>query len=313
LATFTPATPGEAVGFAAVRPVHKQWTLSDRLLHGLAHLLVLRHLRKHIGLLHARYVACGAAPMSADLYDYYLALGVPIVNAFGMTELHNISCSSRPGEDVVGTVGHVLPGWEAMKTVDGELLLRGPIGFTGFRGQEGGPLAIMDEQGWLHTGDLCELYTNGYIAVVGRKKDVIITSGGKNISPELVENQIKASAYISEALVIGEGRRYLSALIELDADAVGDLLHRRGIAYTTLRDMAANPHVLALIEAEIETANKTLSRAETVKKFAIIPRDLSHDDGEMTPTRKVKRLHMEKQFGDLIERMYVETTSEAAH
>ena len=303
---FTPAEPRQSIGFAAVRAVPTVWTWGDRCKHVLAHFLVYRHLRKHMGFLNTRYLICGAAPMSVELFEYYMALGVPIINALGMTELHNIPSASLPGHDVGGTVGHVLPHWQAMKTEDGELLLRGPIGFCGYRGQEANILETRDALGWLHTGDLCELYDNGYIAIVGRKKDVLITSGGKNISPELIENRIKASRYISEAMVIGDGRHYLTCLIELDADAVGDLLQSRGIAYTTLRDMAANPEVVKLVHAEIEVVNQTLSRVETVKKFAIIPRDLSHDDGEMTPTRKVKRSQMEKQFGDLITAMYNE-------
>jgi long-chain acyl-CoA synthetase len=307
LQSFTPVEPGRPVGFDAVRPVPTVWTLGQRLAHAVAYLLVFRHLRKHMGLLHARYVLCGAAPMSAELFEYYMALGVPIINAFGMTELHNIPSASLPGHDVGGTVGHVLPGWQAMKTPEGELLIRGPIGFVGYRGAEDAAGEMKDAEGWLHTGDLCEIYDNGYIAIVGRKKDVLITSGGKNISPELIENRIKASPYISEAIVIGDARPYLTCLIELDADAVGDLLQSRGIAYTTLRDMAANPEVQRLIDAEIEVANRTLARVETIKKFAILPRDLSHDDGEMTPTRKVKRAQMEKQFRDLIDAMYANT------
>jgi long-chain acyl-CoA synthetase len=304
VADFTPAVPRQAIGFDAVRPVATQWTFGERVLHYIAHFLVYRHLRKHMGFLNTRYVICGAAPMSAELFEYYMALGVPIINAFGMTELHNIPSASMPGHDVRGTVGHVLPGWQAMKTEDGELLLRGPIGFCGYRGQEGNALEVKDALGWLHTGDLCELYDNGYIAIVGRKKDVLITSGGKNISPELIENKIKASPYISEAMVIGDARHYLTCLIELDFDAVGDLLQSRNIAYTTLRDMASNPEVIKLVAAEIEIANQTLARVETIKKFALIPRDLSHDDGEMTPTRKVKRSQMEKQFQSLIDAMY---------
>jgi len=308
--SFELAGANVPVGWNDVQLVSTQWTFFQRLIFVLVHFIVLRHLRKHMGLLHARYVLCGAAPMSAELFEYYMALGIPIVNAFGMTELHNIPCASLPGNDVGGTVGHVLPGWEAMKTPEGELLLRGPIGFSGYRGKEDELAEIMDADDWLHTGDLCELYKNGYVAIIGRKKDVLITSGGKNISPELIENKIKASPYISEAMVIGDRRHYLTLLIELDADAVGDLLQRQGISYTTLRDMATNSFVLKLIEIEIEGVNNELARVETIKKFAIIPRDLSHDDGEMTPTRKVKRAEMEKQFSDLIDGMYSEPTNQ---
>jgi len=163
---------------------------------------------------------------------------------------------------------------------------------------------MLDQEGWLHTGDLCEIYDNGYVAIIGRKKDVLVTSGGKNISPELIENKLKASAYISEAIVIGEGRHFLSCLIELDADAVGDWLQMQGQSYSTLRDMAALQSVIDLIEAQISEVNQSLARVETIKKFRIIPRDLSHDDGEMTPTRKVKRSILEKQFAHLIDDMY---------
>ncbi len=301
---FQPVPPGRPIGFADVRPIAARWRATDRLLNFLAYAMVFRPLRKHIGLLRARYVLCGAAPMSAELFEYFMAIGIPITNGFGMTELHNIPSVSLPKNHVCGTVGHVLPQWQVMKTDEGELLFRGPIGFTGYRGQEHDPAGIKDAQGWLHTGDLGEIYDNGYVAIVGRKKDVIITSGGKNISPEFIESKLKASRYIGEAVVIGEGRHYLTALIELDADAVGDYLQKQGIAYTTLRDMAANTEVRKLIQGEIDAVNATLSRVETVKKLAIIPRDLSHDDGEMTPTRKVKRFQMEKQFRILIDEMY---------
>ena len=130
-----------------------------------------------------------------------------------------------------------------MKRADGELLVRGPTGFLGYRSQPERSREILDDAGWMHTGDLCEIYDNGYVAIIGRKKDVLVTSGGKNISPELIENKLKASPYISEAVVIGEGRHFLSCLIELNGDAVGDLLQGRGIAYSTLRDMATNPAV----------------------------------------------------------------------
>lgn len=302
---FKKVSPGQVISYSDVRPVAPKWRLLDRAIYLLAYLLVLRQLRKHVGLVGARFVLCGAAPMSAELFEYYMALGVPIINGFGMTELHNIPCASLPKNYVRGTVGHVLPGWEAMSSDDGELLLRGPIGFAGYKGQEADSIKTKDAEGWLHSGDLADIYDNGYVVIVGRKKDVLITSGGKNISPEFIENKVKASPYISEAIVIGDGRRYITALIELDPDAVGHYLQKKGIAYTTLKDMATNSEVIKLIQGEVDAVNVTLSHVETVKKVAIIPRDLSHDDGEMTATRKVKRAQIEKLFGDMIDEMYV--------
>lgn len=304
VSAFRSVPPRRAVSFADVRPVAVRWSPADWLVHALGYVALYRPLRKQIGLLHVRAVLCGAAPMSEELFEYFMALGVPITNGFGMTELHNIPTVSRPSQYVCGTVGHVLPGWETSKTEEGELLFRGPMGFVGYRGKDLGSVAIKDADGWLHTGDLGEIYDNGYVAIIGRKKDVIITSGGKNISPEFIENKLKASPYISEAVVIGDGQPYLTGLIELDADAVGDYLRRHGIGYTTQRDMAGNAVVKAVIQGEVEIVNATLSRAESIKKFAIIPRDLSHDDGEMTPTRKVKRSQLANKFRPLIDEMY---------
>lgn len=304
--SFQPVPAGRSVSFGDVKPVASGWRIIDRVVYLLAYAALYRPLRKHIGLLRARYVLCGAAPMSAELFQYFMALGVPITNAFGMTELHNIPCASQPKNYVCGTVGYVLPDWEIMKTAEGELLFRGPVGFLAYRGQEqeSDRYDVKDAQGWLHTGDLGEIYSNGYVTIIGRRKDVIITSGGKNISPEFIENKLKASRYISEAVIIGEGRHYLTALIELDADTVGDYFQKQGIAYTTLRDLAGNTVTRCLLQGEIDSVNATLARVETVKKFAIIPRDLSHDDGELTATRKVKRAYMESQFRELIDEMY---------
>lgn len=301
---FVPAPAGQILGYPQSKPQTMQPPWTDRCLHGLMYWLVYRHLLKQVGLLRVRYLICGAAPISDELFSYYIALGVPIMNGFGMTELHNIPCMALPSDAVPGMVGYPLSGWEVKKADDGELCIRGPIGFKGYAGENATAASMLDAQGWLHTGDLCEIYDNGYVAIIGRKKDVLVTSGGKNISPELIENKLKASAYISEAIVIGEGRHFLSCLIELDADAVGDWLQMQGQSYSTLRDMAALQSVIDLIEAQISEVNQALARVETIKKFRIIPRDLSHDDGEMTPTRKVKRSILEKQFAHLIDDMY---------
>jgi len=304
LKTFRTVPPGRVVTHADLRPVSTRWRLIDRAIYLLFYLLVLRQLRKQIGLLGAHSVLCGAAPMSNELFEYYMALGVPILCGYGMTELHNIPFLSLAANYVPGTVGHILPDWEMKTDDDGELLLRGPIGFCGYKGLEHELTKTLDAEGWLHTGDLVDIYDNGYVAIVGRKKDVMITSGGKNISPEYIENKLKASPYIAEAIVIGDGRRYITALIELEPDAVGDYLQKKGIAYTTLKDMAGNAEVVNLIQEQVDVANTMLNNVEAVKKVAIIPRDLSHDDGEMTPTRKVKRAQVERLFGELIEGMY---------
>ena len=301
---FVPVAPGQVLNHEQARPEPMRPSWADRALHRLMYWLVYRHLLKQVGLLRVRYLICGAAPISNELFSYYIALGVPIMNGFGMTELHNIPCMALPQDAVPGMVGYPLSGWQVKKADDGQLLIRGPIGFKGYAGENGPTTQLLDPDGWLHTGDLCEIYDNGYVAIIGRKKDVLVTSGGKNISPEFIENKLKASAYISEAIVIGEGRHFLSCLIELDAESVGDWLQMQGLSYSTLRDMAAMQPVIDLIESQIAEVNQTLARVETIKKFRIIPRDLSHDDGEMTPTRKVKRSILEKQFLPLIDEMY---------
>jgi len=301
---FDPVAPHQVISHEMRRPQVMRASLWHRVLYVVMYWLVYRHLLKQIGMLKVRYLICGAAPISEELFSFYIALGVPIMNGFGMTELHNIPCMALPGDAVTGTIGYPLPGWEVKKGEDAELMVRGPIGFKGYAGEQSRLQEVLDSQGWLHTGDLCEIYSNGYVSIIGRKKDVLITSGGKNISPELIENKLKASPYISEAVVIGEGRNFLTCLVELDGDAVGDWLQMRGQSFSTLRDMAGMQSVIDLIEHEIEQVNQSLARVETIKKFRIIPRDLSHDDGEMTPTRKVKRSILEKQFQSLIDDMY---------
>jgi long-chain acyl-CoA synthetase len=182
---------------------------------------------------------------------------------------------------------------------DGELLLSGPSVFKGYLfDEEATKRAVVD--GWLHTGDIVEAQTGGEIRIVDRKKDILITSGGKNITPSLIENALKDSPYIREAILLGDGRHFLAALIQIDLETTGKWAQRQGIAYTTYRSLAENEGVRELVGAEVKRVNERFARVENVRKFVILAKELDHDDGELTATMKVRRRMIEQKFRDQI-------------
>jgi len=264
--------------------------------------LVLYHLKRQLGLERVRYGVCGAAPASPELFEYYNALGVPLREGYGQTESTGVIAIQRIDNPRWGYVGEILPEIEVRIAADGEILARGPNVFQGYY-KNPDLTAQTIKDGWLHTGDVGAL-VDGHLKIMDRKKDIIITAGGKNITPAFIENKLKFSSYIQDAIVIGDRRKFLSALILIDEDNVTKYAQDHRIPFTTFADLSQNEGIRDLINQEMQAVNKTLSRVETIKKFALLPRRFYEEDGDVTPTKKVKRAFLEKRYADLIEGLY---------
>lgn len=264
--------------------------------------LVLYHLRRQVGLERVKWAVCGAAPASPELFQYFNALGVPLREGYGQTESTGIIAVQRIDRPRWGYVGEPIPGVEVKIAEDGEILARGRGVFKGyFKAPQLTAETLKD--GWLHTGDVGAV-DEGYVKILDRKKDIIITAGGKNITPAFIENKLKFSPYIQDAVVIGDGRKYLTALILIDEDNVTKYAQDNRIPFTTFADLTQRPEIKKLIGGEVAKVNKTLAKVETIKKFALLPRRFYEEDGDVTPTKKVKRRFLEKRYADLIESMY---------
>jgi long-chain acyl-CoA synthetase len=274
-----------------------------RLLHVLAHFFLFRPLKNQFGFLEGRIFASGGAPLSPDLMKFYYSIGVPIIEGYGLTESTGMCFLSRQNEMKIGSVGKPLFGLELKLTDDGEILLRGDHIFKGYyRNPKGTEEVVKD--GWLYTGDVGRIDEDGDLWITDRKKDIIITAGGKNITPSEIENKIKFSPYIKEAIVIGDKRKYLTCLIQIELENVSNWAQNSHIAYTNYRSLATNSDVYKLIQEEIEKVNRQLARVETVKKFTILDKELDQDDEELTATMKVKRNIIEKKYKQIVDAMY---------
>ena len=220
-----------------------------------------------------------------------------------MTENTAMATATMEGDIRRGSVGVALPNSEVRIADDGEVLTRSDATFLGyFKNPEATAETIVD--GWLHTGDIGWIDEHGHLYITDRKKDIIITAGGKNISPSGIENRLKVSPYVREAIVIGDGRKYLTALIGIEGDTVGDWATRRRIPYTTYEDLTTKDEVRELVQGVVDRANLEFAQVETVKYVELLPIELDHEDGQLTATQKVKRSAITEQFGDLIEGMY---------
>jgi long-chain acyl-CoA synthetase len=249
-----------------------------------------------------RYGVCGAAPASPELFEFYNALGVPLREGYGQTESTGVIAIQRVNQPRWGYVGEPLPGVEVKIAADGEILARGRNVFQGYyKNPELTAETIKD--GWLHTGDIGTL-EGGHLKILDRKKDIIITAGGKNITPAFIENKLKFSPYIQDAVVIGDRRKFLSALILIDEDNVTKYAQDNRIPFTTFADLTQNEEIRKLIHHEVQKMNKNLSKVETIKKFVLLPRRFYEEDGDVTPTKKVKRAFLEKRYADLIDNLY---------
>ena len=268
----------------------------------LAQMIAFRSLRKKLGLLNIDNAVSGAAPISPEILRFFMSLGVPIYEGYGMTENSAIATGNTPDKVKLGTVGTPQAGTELKLAEDGEILVRHPGVFKGYYKNEEATKEVIDEDGWLYTGDVGE-YDGEFLKIVDRKKDIIITSGGKNVSPSEIENNIKTSPFIKEAVVIGDDRKFLSALIGIEYDIVSNWALRKNIAHTTYRNLSENEEVQNLIWDEIQKANEYTSSLQ-IRKFRMLTKELDHEDGDLTATQKAKRNVIMDKFSDLIEDMY---------
>lgn len=281
------------------------FTFTSRLLYLIGYPLVFRALQERIGMRRVRYAVSGAAAIAPEVIRDFLGLGVPIYELYGMTENCAVATANRPGRNKVGTVGEPYPGIGfRIDEETGEIQTKHDSNFVGYWNKPEKTAETYTDDGWLMTGDVGEWVDGTHVKIVDRIKHIIITSGGKNISPSEIENSLKTSPYVKEAMVIGDGKKYLSALIGIEADVVGDWATRKGIPYTTYRDLSEKPEVIELMQGVVNETNEKFARAENVRKFRMIPKELDHEDGELTATQKVKRSAMDDMFGALIEDMY---------
>jgi long-subunit acyl-CoA synthetase (AMP-forming) len=276
------------------------------LLYPLAKRLVFSKVRQALGLDRARTLVTGAAPISRSTLDFFLSLGLPILEVYGMSECTAITTCCTPERYRTGKAGYVLPGTEVRIDEDGEICMRGPHVFKGYYGDPGATAAAIDADGWLHSGDIGEIDEDGFVQITDRKKELIITAGGENIPPQLVEGHLKSIAAVSQAVLIGDRRRYLSALLTLDPEKILAVSSLAGSPARTAAEAATCPRFIAHLQLEIDRVNQRLARVQTVKRFAILENELTVEGGELTPTMKVKRKVVSEKYAEVIEAMYVE-------
>ena len=273
-------------------------------LHALGRFLVLNNVRKLIGIHRCRFLVTGAAPISPDLVRWYMALGVPMLEVWGMTESGGGATCTPASHIKPGMIGTANAYCEVAVAGNGELLIRGDNVFMGYLNQPEKTAETIDAEGWLHTGDVGTQDADGFFKISDRLKDIIITAGGKNITPSEIENQLKFSPYITDAVVIGDKRPYLVCLVMIDHENVEKFAQDHDIPFSNYASLCRAPEVQKLIEGEVERVNKQFARVEQVKKFRLIEQKLGAEDEELTPTMKLKRKFVNQKYADLIESMY---------
>ena len=295
------------VGMAKVRAELGGGTasLGLRLQYALFDRLVFAKIRDGLGLDQLRYALSGAAPISADLLIFFKAIGIEILEVYGMTESTAVITANRTGDVRIGTVGPALPGIDVHIAEDGELLARGPIVTPGYWKRDEATAEAIDADGWLHTGDLATMDADGFVRIVGRKKELIITAGGKNLSPNNIEEAIKPrSALIGQICAVGDERPFISALIVLDAESLPSWCEANGVPFDSVAAAAQHPDVVAEVARAVEAGNRDLARVEQVRQWAIVPTEWTAESEELTPSLKLKRNVIHTKYADVIDGMY---------
>jgi long-chain acyl-CoA synthetase len=275
-----------------------------RLANKAAYWLVFRNIRRMLGLDRCRLAFTGAAPIAPDLIRWYLALGIDMREVYGQTENCGVATVMPADRVKLGSVGKAAPWGEVTISPQGEILIRGDFLFMGYLNQPEKTAETIDAQGWLHTGDVGSIDNEGFVKITDRMKDIIITSGGKNITPSEIENQLKFSPYVSDAVVIGDKRAFLTCLVMIDQENVEKYAQDHDIPFTNYASLCRAAEIQDLIQREIETVNANFARVETIKKFYLIERQLTPEDEELTPTMKLKRSFVNKRYASEIDAMY---------
>jgi long-chain acyl-CoA synthetase len=270
--------------------------------HRLADRLVYSKVKARLGGRLRRAVS-GGAPLAVEILEFFHALDILILEAYGLTECTTGATSNRQESFKFGTVGQALPGWELKLAEDGELFIRSPTVFAGYYKDDEATSAILDDDGWLATGDIASIDDDGFVTITDRKKDILVTAGGKNVAPQNLENELKSSRYVSQALVVGDRRPYVAALVTLDPAEAAGWAQRQGLD-GDLVTLSRHPDVLALVQGIVDDVNAPHSRFEQIKRFIVLPRDFSIEEGEVTPTLKLRRKICQEHFAAEIERLY---------
>lgn len=286
----------------AIKP-HNKRTFGEKLKYQIAYWLYFRALQNYVGLRKAHIVMSGAAPVAPFILNFFRTIGLPFIEVYGQTETTGMVTSQTLEDIRLGSVGPAVFNAEIKADEEtGELLIKSDLVFSGYyKNEETTKQTIVD--GWLHTGDVVRI-EDGHVRIVDRLKDIMITAGGKNLSPTEIENTMKASPYIKECIVIGEKRKFVSALIQIDPETVGQWAESKNIGYTNYKNLVENPAVRELIEEEIAKGNATMASVANIRKFHMLTKELDHDDGEVTATMKIKRQSITSKYETEIEAMY---------
>jgi long-chain acyl-CoA synthetase len=256
-----------------------------------------------------KYVVSGGAPLSADLAAFFIGAGVEILEGYGLTETSPVIAVNRPDKRRIGTVGPIIPGVEVKIAADGEILSRGPHIMKGYWNNPEATAAAIDSEGWFHTGDIGEIDKDGFLKITDRKKDIIINAYGKNIAPQPIEALLKSSPYVGTPVLIGDRRKYLSALIVPNFEKLEREAATLGVSTESREKLVADDRIKGLIQSELDRFNKNLDRQEKIRRFALLSRDFTIDDDEITPSLKVKRKNIDKKYKSVIDQMYVDEGS----
>ena len=298
------ASVATAIAWSRARDGAGGTPLGLRLRHGVYDRLVYGKLRAAVGG-KVQYAVSGGAPLGERLGHFFRGVGLTVLEGYGLTETSAAATVNRPARNKIGTVGQPLPGVSVKIADDGEILIKGPNVFPGYWHNTAATAEVLDEDGWLHTGDLGDLDDEGFLRVTGRKKEIIVTAGGKNVAPAVLEDRLRAYPLISQCMVVGDGRPYIGCLVTLDPEALDYWKQRHGKpASATVAGLADDPDLIAEIQGAVDEANKAVSRAESIRRFRVLDIDFTEETGHLTPSLKVRRAIVTKDFSADIDALY---------